>query len=277
VINLIILFFKKVRNFPLRIIRKIIKLLKNEIIEIFEPESTRLKILANTYKQLNILEERALIIKRLNSCLLSLGLPKYSEDNGMYSEHLIIFAGLSNSTFKPKRILELGTYLGVTTVILSKLFPDAKITTIDLKDDDPIFKNTYRRKGSLKNFIKKRNKLIKNNAKINFIQENSLFLTFKLKQENQDLIWVDGAHGYPVVTSDITNCLRLLSKKGILMCDDVWKSIEKSDQMYSSIASFETLNSFSQAGIIKTIFFRKRIGKKYNGNYKHVSLSKFIN
>ena len=55
------------------------------------------------------------------------------------------------------------------------------------------------------------------------------------------------------------------------------KSIEKSDQIYSSIASFETLNSFSQAGIIKTIFFRKRIGKKYNGNYKYVSLSKFIN
>ncbi len=268
---------RKILNLPFRIIRKLIKLSRNEIIEIISPRSNRLKDLEKSYRLLNINEKRDSIIARLNSCLLSLDLPEYSEDNGMYSEHLIIFAALSNSSFKPKRILELGTYLGITTVVLSKLFPDSEISTIDLKDDDPLFKNTYKRKGSLEEFIRKRDKLIKNNKKINFIQNNSLFLTFPSDLDGQDLIWVDGAHGYPVVTSDITNCLRLINKKGILMCDDIWKSINKSDHMYSSIAGYETLNSFSEAGLIKTILFRKRISKKYNGNYKFVSLSRLIN
>ena len=31
----------------------------------------------------------------------------------------------------------------------------------------------------------------------------------------QDLIWVDGAHGYPVVASDITNSIGLMHKKHI--------------------------------------------------------------
>ena len=57
------------------------------------------------------------------------------------------------------------------------------------------------------------------------------------------------------------------------MCDDVWKKLNKSDQFYASIATFETLNSFSNANMIHTTFFRKRIGKKFNGNYKYVSLS----
>ena len=58
------------------------------------------------------------------------------------------------------------------------------------------------------------------------------------------------------------------------MCDDVWKSLNKSDKMYSSIASFETLSAFKSAKIIDTTFFRKRIGKKYNGNYKYIGFSK---
>ena len=58
---------------------------------------------------------------------------------------------------KPKRILEIGTYDGKTAAILSYLFPDSEITTIDLKDNDPIFKSTYNRSSNLKAFIKTRN------------------------------------------------------------------------------------------------------------------------
>ena len=213
---------------------------------------------------------------RLNKCLSKLGFPKYDEQNGMYSEHLVIFSALSNSSKIPNNILEIGTHDGRCASILAVLFPQSKIITIDLKDDDPIFTGTYGREKDAYEFIKIRNERIKVHKNINFIQTNSLELTFSKHFENQDLIWVDGSHGYPTITSDITNCLRILSPQGILMCDDVWKKLKKSDQIYSSVATFETLCSFGNANMIQTTFFRKRIGKKYNGNYKYVSFSKKI-
>ena len=54
------------------------------------------------------------------------------------------------------------------------------------------------------------------------------------------------------------------------------KKLNKSDQIYSSIATFATLSSFSDAKIIETTYFRKRIGKIYNGNYKYVSFSRIL-
>ena len=47
--------------------------------------------------------------------------------------------------------------------------------------------------------------------------------------------------------------------------------------MYVSKAGYETLLSFGNAKIIKTFFFRKRIGKFFNGNYKFISFSKLSN
>ena len=75
--------------------------------------------------------------------------------------------------------------------------------------------------------------------------------------------------------ADITNAIRLMHKKSILMCDDIWIKTKKND-IYESIAGYETLASFEQAKIIKTHYFRKRIGKLFNGNYKYVSFSKLI-
>ena len=92
--------------------------------------------------------------------------------------------------------------------------------------------------------------------------------------EGQDLIWVDGAHGYPIVTSDITNSIRLMQSGGVLMCDDIWKELKNSDEIYSSIAGYKTLSSFEDASIIKNTYFRKRIGKKHNTNNKYISFSR---
>ena len=258
---------------PYRLTKKIFQLIAMEVNEIFYSEKKRHSDLINSYKLFGINSERDKNILRLNKFLIKLGFPKYDEKNGMYSEHLIIFSALSISTKKPKNILEIGTHDGRCASILAVLFPEANITTIDLKDEDPIFTQTYGRENDAKRFIQIRNERIKLHKNINFIQTNSLALTFSKYFEEQDLIWVDGAHGYPTVASDITNCLRILSSEGILMCDDVWKKLNKSDQFYASIATFETLNSFSNANMIHTTFFRKRIGKKFNGNYKYVSLS----
>ena len=213
----------------------------------------------------------------MNKKLLSLGFKEYNELEGMYSEHLIIFAALAKSNNQIRNILEIGTHNGKTACILARLFPLAKITTIDLKDSDPKFRNTYSRKDNFKLFIKKRDNLLSKERNINFIQINSLELSnLKKSLPVQDLIWVDGAHGYPIVTSDITNSITLMDKKSILMCDDIWKKSNRNDDMYESTAGFETLNSFEEAKIIKTHYFRKRINKLFNGNYKYISFSKLL-
>ena len=74
------------------------------------------------------------------------------------------------------------------------------------------------------------------------------------------MIWIDGAHGYPVVCIDIINSLKLISNEGIIICDDVY--IEKptnQDSMYRSIASYETLKSLENEKIISLSFLYKRL------------------
>ena len=72
---------------------------------------------------------------------------KYSFiENPMSSEHQVIFSSLSNNkNFQFKKILEIGTFDGKNSFLLSKLFEESEITTIDLKDDDENFKNSYNR------------------------------------------------------------------------------------------------------------------------------------
>tara|TARA_Y100000991_G_scaffold210688_1_gene192256 strand:+ start:3349 stop:4176 length:828 start_codon:yes stop_codon:yes gene_type:complete len=268
---------KDVIYFPIRSLKRLIKSFIIEINEFRYPEKKRYQDLIKMYKKCELSHLRNENIKYLNNILKSLGFKNYNELEGLYSEHLIIFSAIARSKYKIKNILEIGTHNGKTTSILSRLFPNAHITTIDLDDDDETFKGTYKRDKNLKLFIKNRNKLLSKHNNINFIQFNSLNLTISNKNiPKQDLIWVDGAHGYPVVSSDITNAIRLMHKSTILMCDDIWKRTKKNDQMYVSKAGYETISCFSNAKIIKTNFFRKRIGKSFNGNYKFISFSKLI-
>ena len=214
--------------FLIKIIKRFIKSLILEINEYLYPKKKRYNDLINTYKKCHLNSDRSRNIEYLNNILISLGFKKYDELDGLYSEHLIIFTAIAKSDYKIKNILEIGTHNAKTSSILSRLFPKAQITTIDLEDEDPIFKGTYERNKNLELFIKERNELLAKQKNINFIQFNSLNLTItKNKIPQQDLIWVDGAHGYPIVSADITNSIRLMHGQSILMCDDIWKKTKK--------------------------------------------------
>ena len=260
---------------PLRVAKKIISYFIIEINEYKYPLSKRYNTLINSYRDCKFDKRREVYIGYLNKILHQLDFEKYSELEGMYSEHLIIFAAISYHHKNIKKILEIGTHNGKTACILSNLFPSAQITTIDLNDNDPIFRNSYKRSKVFEEFIKNRNNLLNKYKNINFIKMNSLELSIAHKKlPLQDLIWVDGAHGYPVVSSDITNSIGLMHEKTFLICDDIWKKVKVNDSLYESNAGFETLSAFAEAKIIKNHLFRKRINKIFNGNYKYVSLSK---
>ncbi len=183
----------------------------------------------------------------------------------MSSEHEVIFSSLSNSKNKSfANILEIGTFDGFNSLLLSNLFPNSKIDTIDLSETEDDFIKFYNRKDNINKFIQDRNNILSKNKNINFSPLNSLkLLNYKKKY---DLIWIDGAHGYPVVCIDIINSLHILKENGLILCDDVHLKLNQSnsDIMYRSIATYETLNELKKQDLINFRLIYKRLSPNHN-------------
>ena len=195
---------------------------------------------------------------------------------GLNSEHEVIFSSISiKKNTVVKDILEIGTFDGFNSLLLSNLFPNSKVDTIDLPENDEDFINCYDRKKILKNFVDKRNKILSYSKNINFIPVNSLnLLNYKKKY---DLIWIDGAHGYPVVCIDIINSLHLIKENGLILCDDVILNLNhgNSSKMYASIASFETLNELKKQKLVNFKLAFKRLNPENNclkSNRKYIAI-----
>ena len=186
-------------------------------------------------------------------------------DRTMSSEHEVLFSSISmNKNIGIQNILEIGTFDGYNALLLSKLFLNSPIDTIDLPNENEDFINLYERKKIIKKFVEQRDQILSNEDKINFIQMNSLNLLNHIKK--YDLIWIDGAHGYPMVCIDIVNSLHLISDQGLIICDDVYENLalSSSDKIYNSGASYETLKTLEKQKLIKLRLIFKRISPKEN-------------
>ena len=212
-------------------------------------------------------------LEKLNSVLKELFNKQYDERDGMFSEHLVLLASISVSDVVIRNILEIGTYDGRTARILSKLFPKAHILTIDLPSTDEKFESSYNRRGALDTFVTKRNKNFTEASNVEFKEMNSLELS--KCEETFDLIWIDGAHGYPVIAMDLINSFRLANNNGYVLIDDIYKTGSESDNMYKSIGGYEALKSLVDAKLISSfMLFPKRLGGIFNypGGKKYVGL-----
>ena len=158
----------------------------------------------------------------------------------MSSEHELLFSAISlNNETQIKTILEIGTFDGANAFLLSQIFKNSKVETIDLESSESDFMNFYGRQNKIEKFINDRNNLLRKSENITFKELNSVKLTFY--DRKFDLIWIDGAHGYPVCCIDIINSLKLLNNKGFIMIDDISLQSEQSDKMYTSTAGIEAL------------------------------------
>lgn len=174
---------------------------------------------------------------------------------------------------KVKNILEIGTFLGEFTNFLSKVYPESVVTTIDLKQDDRQFIETYGRndKKKLKIFLDIRNKNIKE-RNINFLELNSNLINERFKNIKFDLIWIDGDHFDPQVSNDIKNSLNLIDDDGIICVDDIVKDENYSDSKTSD-ASYKKLSILEKEIIIKNFYIVKRLTKNNLKTKKYISIS----
>ena len=145
-----------------------------------------------------------------------------------------------------------------------QIYFNSNIDTIDLPENDDDFIDFYDRKDNISKFIQDRNILLSKNKNINFFPLNSLKLLNHKKK--YDLIWIDGSHGYPVVCIDIINSLHILKENGLILCDDVFLELNQnnSDTMYSSIATYETLNELKKQNLVNFRLVYKRLNAEYN-------------
>ena len=257
--TIIVKLLKKIYRFPFI-------LLTNYRIYISDRPALKKKLLdkqADFFIKNNL--DRDAGVHLINQTCMNLFNKEYSEDDGMFSEHLVMFSSISiSSAFQVNKILEIGTFDGRTAAIFSNLFANADITTIDLEDDSDMFIETYSRSQNYRDFNYDRDSLLSNFQNVVFKRLNSINL-FEWDADSFDLIWIDGAHGYPVIAMDIINSLRLISPGGVIMIDDVFTSNKENNQMYRSIGAYESLVSLKEAKSIDRFdLFLKRTGPKHN-------------
>jgi predicted O-methyltransferase YrrM len=127
---------------------------------------------------------------------------------------------------KPKRMLEIGTYNGMTTLQMALNAPKDCVTyTLDLPDEimaaielskvDTLVAKHFKEK-----FGTKTGSYFSGRNDVNIIQalgDSSTFDYATLGNEKFDLIFVDAAHDYENKKIDSENAFRLLNKNGVIL------------------------------------------------------------
>ncbi len=198
--------------------------------------------------------------ERLDAILLEISGKRFDHVGDTDSVHWLLFACLSTSEWgrSVRDILEIGTFRGKTTLILSKLFPGAHVVTVDLPERDPILRNTYRRDDPAilaENRARRAANIAE--ARATLVEENSFFLP-QVAPGPYDLIWVDGGHLYPEVAWDLCNAYHFCRPGGIVMCDDVFLHPKGGDGVYGNADSFNAIRYIAARAPMTVRYFLKR-------------------
>lgn len=129
---------------------------------------------------------------------------------------------------KPKRILEIGTAIGYSSIIMNKAFPDSKITTIEIDE---------------KNFLKAKEFIrlsgCEDNIDVIFADANDA-LDFIF--EKYDMIFLDAAKGQYI--NFFEKSIDKLNKDGILVSDNI---------LFRGLVAFEKNNIRRKNTIVRRL------------------------
>lgn len=150
---------------------------------------------------------------------------------------------------EPKKMLEIGTYNGMTTLQMALNAPlDCVTYTLDLPEElSATFQlselDTYISKHFKERFRTSIGSYFKDRKDVNIVQKLGDSATFDYDKEvgkNIDLIFIDAAHDYKNKKIDTENAIRLLSKGGVILwhnyndvtCPDVTKYLADISKEY---------------------------------------------
>jgi hypothetical protein len=208
-------------------------------------------------------------LEEAQKSLVNLRSRKDVESEAMESIHWTLFSAISIKDKNIKSILEIGTYNGVATKLLSELFPHAKIKTVDLPETDPLFCDTYQRESDEKveAFKTRRNKNI-SHPNISYYAVNSIFLPQIIEGEKFDLIWADGGHLFPEIAWDISHAYSHLATSGWLLVDDVYTHPKAPNDGYGGPDTFKVVNYLKARTSLKMELVLKRVGASFSSDPK---------
>ena len=148
-----------------------------------------------------------------------------------------------------KRIFEIGTFNGNTSLLLATNTPrDAIITTLDLPPDeielheenklnladadqnDQHLRQVFKNKGAF--YIKRASADIQ--SKIKVIHQNSHDFEPSANGlcAKQDIVFVDGGHDYSTIKNDTEKALRMLKPNGVIIWHDYLSKIHTEVELY---------------------------------------------
>jgi len=141
----------------------------------------------------------------------------YRKDGPLFDRFYYTMASLALKNVK--NVLEIGSGLAQSTIVFSRLFPTAKVYTIDVPVDDPNWtKNSRSNLGSPEEKLYHHN--INRGKNIIPVAKNSFFLPSVVLPKEFELILVDGIHALPQVAGDIMYGYGRISDGGFLFMHD---------------------------------------------------------
>lgn len=168
-------------------------------------------------KRLKILGEDGMLIDRVHKKKLPQPIKYYRKDGPLFDRFYYAMASLVLKDVK--NVLEIGSGMAQSTIMFSKMFPDAKIYTIDLPSNDPNWvKNVRSKPGSEGGEIYQHN--INRGKNIIPIVSNSFFLPSMDLPNEFEFILVDGAHNFPQISGDIMYGYNHIGDGGFLFMHD---------------------------------------------------------
>lgn len=154
-------------------------------------------------------------------------IPNYSHGatrNASLSINDKIVIALVCHIFKPKNVIEIGTFRGETTDLMARNLVDADIYTLDLPPDF----TTHRYRPDADDLevlkLRKPDSYIQpnylTNSRIHQIYGDSAEFDFQKLNQNFDLAFIDGAHSYEYVKNDTEKVLSFMNSGGWIIWDD---------------------------------------------------------
>jgi predicted O-methyltransferase YrrM len=138
---------------------------------------------------------------------------------------------------KARSVFEIGTYNGVTALMLALNLPDAKVHTLDLHPEEepalPLFEfDSLNFRGAQRRAYEGRPEA---ERIVQHLGDSASF-DFDPLAGSMDLVYVDGAHSYEYIRNDTDAAFNLLSERGGVVWDDYWRLVPDVPRFLDGIA-----------------------------------------